>query len=141
MPVFIDEYIKIRDVEGKEQTGKALASNLVAVEDEEKVIHYGLAVGMNHLHTTIVCDNPQCENSTVDDSFKTVPKTIEFDESEDTAGTFLKDVVDVVIVSDFKGQKTVFCSDKCYAKFTKKAPATVLAMPSGKGSKTVLTEE
>jgi YHS domain-containing protein len=134
MTVTVEEYVKIVDDKGQNHVGIAIATNLVAIKSGEDII-YGAAVEMDHIHTTIVCDNPQCENSTVDDNFQTHPKRIEFDENKENSADFIKDLAEVTITTDYKGVKSVFCSPRCAAHFLKK-PANVLEFSSGKGTRT-----
>ena len=142
VPVLIQEYVKIRDVEGKEHEGLALATNLVAVELEDKTLVYGMVTAMSKVRTKVICDaGDDCLNSTVDGEFKTVPKTIEFDDNGSNSAEFIKEISDIVITSDYAGTKQAYCSKKCAAHLLKKVKTNVVEFPSGKGKKTVFEPE
>lgn len=135
MSVSVKEILKIKDGEGAEHTGEALAGNLVAIKDGEKVF-YGTPVERVKLLTKIVCDaGKDCVNLTALDDFTTQPKTIEF---EETGGNeeFLKDIANVTILQDYKGDRIVFCSKECALGFLKRIgrqDPKVVDISSGKG--------
>ena len=119
MSVAVKEILKIKDGEGVEHVGEALAGNLIAIKDGEKVF-YGTPVERVKLLTKIVCDaGKDCVNLTALDDFTTQPKTIEF---EETGGNeeFLKDIANVTILQDYKGDRIVFCSKECALGFLKR---------------------
>ena len=140
MPVLISEFIKIKSLDGKEYEGKGIASNLVAIESEDGSSWiYGQLLGMTKVRSKIICDSgPHCCKSTVDEEFHTSPKIIEFDDEGQGPGSFIKDVAEVVIASDYKGQKVVFCCYECAADYFKRAKKALqdALLPAGKGART-----
>jgi len=136
MPVTVNEIVEIVDVAGERHEGKAIATNLTCLENPDGGHWYGKLTKMVRLETTIVCDNEKCEHGHVDENFHTQPKTISFVESEGASKDFIKDIADVIITSDFEGNKLVFCSLECLAAKSKRIVRQVVEMPSGKGKRT-----
>ena len=137
MPVEISEYIKVVDENKKEHVGILVSGNIAAIvpDGEEKIV-YGVAKERVKIHTKIVCDNDKCENSSVGPDLVTHTKTIEFDEDgTSNAESLVKEIGEIIVVSDYKGEKKVFCSKNCYRAFAKHG-ASVIQMPSGKGTRT-----
>ena len=142
MPVEIIEFAKIQDLGGIEREGKVTATNLAEIEDEDGVKHYGSPTGLAKIRTKIVCDLGElCAKGSIDGEFKTHPKVIEFDDQGQGPGQFIKDVAEVVIASDYKGQKLVFCSYECSTKYFRKLSknSNVIEFPAGKGVRTFET--
>ena len=84
MPVQVEEWVKLKDLEGNDHDGVGIANNLAAIQEGDNIV-YGVVTGLVKVRTTVVCDNPFCINSTVDYEFKTVPCTIAFDDKGDTS--------------------------------------------------------
>ena len=137
MPVSVEEYVKLKDLEGNDHDGVGVANNLAAIREGDNIV-YGVVTGLVKVRTTVVCDNPFCINSTVDDEFKTVPCTIAFDDKGDTSPDFIKKIAEIVITSDYKGEKKAFCTSECAAKFLRREShiSNVVTGPFGKGSRT-----
>ena len=137
MPVEVKEFFKIRDIKGVEHEGLGVANELVAIEKADGEFVYGKAIELVKLQTKVTCDlGSDCTKGKIDEAFVTHPKVIEF---EDTGkGEFIKDVAEVVICTDYKGARKVFCSYECSAKFYRKAEKyqNVIEFPSGKGKRT-----
>jgi len=139
MPVEITEYAKLETLSGVQVEGKVTATNLAEIEDENGVKFYGVPTGLAKIRTKIVCDLGElCSKGKIDTEFKTHPKTIEFDDQGKGPGEFIKDVAEVVITSDYKGQKLVFCSYECCTKYFRKLSknSNVIEFPAGKGRRT-----
>jgi hypothetical protein len=135
MPVTVEEFVKIRLSDGTEKEGKALANDIVAIEDADGELDYGKLLGISFVRTKIECDSgPACTQSTVDDEFHTQPKRIFFDESGGAPEQFVKEMAEVTVVSDYKGVKQVFCSWECSAAhFRRLGKSTnVIEFPSQK---------
>lgn len=135
MPVTVNEYAKITDVNGLEHEGKVVATNLVAVEDGENT-YYGAALRVTKVRVKVVCDNEKCENSQVGPDFVTHPKTIEFDETGEAART-VKEISDIVIVSDYTGQKLTFCTPQCYSAAVRRTDREKIAISPDKAPREV----
>ncbi len=139
MPVEIKEYAKIQTLNGIEREGVGVAVDLIAIKEDDGEIYYGKLVTVTKLRTKITCDLAnECTQGKIDEEFHTLPKIIEFDEMGGGPGEFIKDVSQVVISTDFKGQKIVFCSAECSAKYFKKLAkhSNVIEFPAGKGKRT-----
>ena len=142
MPVEIAEYAKVKDDNGVEAEGKVIGSNLVGVEDENGTICFGQLVGLTKIRTKITCDlGSECTKGKIDGEFHSHPKTIEFDDTGSGPGDFIKEVSQVVIASDYKGEKLVFCCYECSSKHYRKQGKynNVVEFPSGKGKRTFET--
>jgi hypothetical protein len=137
MAVSVKEFLKVRDVDGKEQEGYALIGELIAIQTEEG-IKYGLPVERIRIETTIECDNSSCINSVVGDNFVTKPMTISFTEDGSQDPAFIKTLAEVVITQDYKGEKKAFCTQACAAAYLKhkSREEKVIEFPSGKGKRT-----
>lgn len=139
MPVTVDEIVKIRDVDGVEYEGKAVATNLVAIRlNEPNTYAYGMVTSGVKVHTRVECDNPSCVNSSVGEDFQTYSKVIEFDDNGDNSATFIKEISQIVITSDFQGNKKAFCTSECSANYFRHEAkkSNVVEFPAGKGKKT-----
>ncbi len=137
MPVEVKEYFKIRDIKGIEHEGLGVANELIAIQKEDGEFVYGKATELVKLHTKVTCDlGADCTRGKIDDNFVTYPKIIEFDDTG--KGEFIKDVSEIVICSDYKGERKVFCSYECSAKYYRKVEKyqNVIEFPSGKGTRT-----
>jgi hypothetical protein len=131
VPVTILEFVKIKDTNGQEHEGIAIADGLTAIktEDTEEGLKYGVALGITKVRTKIICDNPDCINSTINEEFRTVPKTLEFDETgQSNSAAFIKDVAEVVITSDYKGVRMAYCTPECCAKHLRKESRNLIVM-------------
>jgi len=136
MPVEVEEYVKITDVDGKEHEGKLLAKDLVSVDDGG-VTYYGAALGITKVRVKVTCDNEKCENSEVGPDFVTRAKTIQFDETGQNAAETIKEISDIVIVSDYTGKKMAFCTPQCYSAAVRRTERDkIVDISAGKGSKT-----
>jgi len=113
MPVTIEEYAKITDEAGKSHEGKVIATNLTAIEEDGTTV-YGATLQVTKVLVTVECDNEKCENSTVGDDFVTRPKTIKYDQTQPSED-YIKDIANVQIITDYKGERKVYCSADCYA--------------------------
>lgn len=130
MPVTVKEYVKLTDLEGKAHEGVGVANNLAAIEEDGNIV-YGVVTSMVKVRTTVVCDNKDCVNSEVNDKFQTVPRTIEFDDNGDNSAEFIKKLSEIVITSDYKGEKQAYCSAECYAAMVRKEHRSKLVAPNG----------
>lgn len=142
MGVTIREYLRVKDNGGNTHEGYALAGDLVAIQSENGIV-YGKPFEGLRIETTIVCDSGEkCTNATVNDEFKSVPKTISFTEDGSQNPEFIKLLSDIVITQDFNGKKLSFCSSECAAShLRRKNKDTVIEFPSGKGIKTSFQSE
>lgn len=145
MPVEITEYVKIKDAEGIERVGKLVAQNLVAVVEGETV-YYGQGIAVDKVRSKITCDNEKCENSEVGEDFVTRPMSFEFDDNGDKSAEFIKKISDLVICSNYKGEKMCFCTPECSAAYFRrinkeKFDKKLVDISSGKGFKTQFVEE
>ena len=120
MPVTVKEIVTLKDLEGIDWEGEGVANQLAAIKTDQGNLVFGVVTGLVKVHTKVVCDNPLCINSTVNDEFKTVPATIEFDDSGDSAPEFIRKISQIVITSDYKGVKQAYCSPECCAKFLRR---------------------
>ena len=141
MGVEIKEYVKIKDIAtGVEKVGRALANNLVAIEDTiEGSVAFGALVGLAFVRTQVTCDlGTLCTRCEVDNTFVTQPKRIQFDDNGTGPAQFVKDISEITIVSDYKGEKLVFCCYECAACYFRKAGknTNVIEFPGGKGKRT-----
>lgn len=132
MPVTIKEYVKLKAVDGTDHEGIGVATNLTAIEENGTLV-YGVATGLVKVRTTVVCDNEHCINSVVNEEFKTVPATIEFDDDGDKSADFIKKVADIVIISDYKNQAKAYCCADCYASMIRKEKKSRIIIPDGMG--------
>lgn len=133
MPVKIEEYAKVMGLDGVEHEGKALRQNFVAVEDAGEVF-FGKLVSITKAHTTILCDNEKCENEEVGDDFKTTPRRMEFDDNGDGSIDFMRKISDLVVVSNWRGEKMCFCSPECSAAYFRRInKEKIVDISSGKG--------
>lgn len=142
MPVEIVEFAKLQTLTGVEVEGKVVATNLAQIEDQDGQIFVGMPTGVTKVRTKITCDlGDLCTKGKIDEEFKNHPRVIEFDDSGEGPSKFIKDVAEVVIASDYKGQKLVFCSFECSSKFYRKIGRTsnVIDFPTGKGKRTFET--
>lgn len=142
MPITFDEYVEIVDENGNKMEGKLVAKDLVAIEDADKNHFYGLPLKRVKVITTATCDNDKCENSSVGDDFVTRPKSFQFENDGDGSPDFVKTVSDMVIVSNYKNEKMLFCTPECSAAYFRRANRErIVDISSGKGTKTSLLEE
>lgn len=138
MPVSVKEYVKVKDLEGTEHEGVAVATNLSAIEVDGSIV-YGIVTSMVKVRTKVVCDNEHCINSEVDDQFKTSPRVIEFDDSGDPSPDFIRKIAEIVIASNYRGEKMAFCTPECAAHYMKKAhKSNVVTGNFGKGPREVI---
>lgn len=141
MPVSVKEFIRVRDDQGAEHEGEALAGNLISIQ-EGNDIYYGVPLARTKIQTRVVCDaGKDCLNSTIDDTFISQPKTIEFFGESDNNPEFLKDLAQVKILADgINGEKQVFCTQACLLHYLKKDARLdkggVVDISGGKGFKT-----
>lgn len=138
MPVIINEWARVKAINGEEFVGKGVATNLTAVLLEDDSLAFGRLLGVEKVRTTVVCDaGTQCLNGKVDDNFVTQPKVLEFDDTG-TPGDHIKDVANIVITSDYKGEKQAFCTAECCASYLKHKAKhkNVIEFPAGKGRRT-----
>jgi hypothetical protein len=141
MPVNIIEFVKVKVPSGSEFVGKTVAVNLVEVEDDLGYRYVGTPEGVVKVRTKIECDlGDQCTQGKIDEEFKTHPKIIEFDDEGKGPGEFIKDLAEVVIASDYKGDKLVFCCYECSAKAFRKMGrnSNVVEITAGKGYKSAV---
>lgn len=138
MPVSVKEYVKIKDLEGNEHEGVGIATNLTAIDIDGTTV-YGIVTEMVKVRTKVVCDNEQCINSEVDDQFKTSPRVIEFDDNGDSSPDFIRKIAQIVIASNYRGEKMAFCTPECAAHYMKKThKSNVVTGNFGKGPREVL---
>ncbi len=126
MPVSIKRLAKIKTIDGFDQSGEVFAGNLVAIKDEVGTMWFGFEEPDSvELHTTVVCDNPNCIQGLVDMHMNTIPKTIQFDErgnGPEGDSVFQEQVAQLVTVLDINNQKIVFCCARCAGSFLSKVP-------------------
>lgn len=140
MPVKIEEFVKIVDAEGIEREGKVIGQNFIAVDDND-TIHYGKLVKMSRVHSTILCDNEKCEQMQIGDDFVSRPFQFSFDDNGDGSVDFLRKINDLVVVSNYKGEKMCFCSPDCSAAYFRRVNREkIVDISHGKGTKTLLDE-
>jgi hypothetical protein len=139
LPVSVKEHVRLTALDSTEHEGVGIANNLAAIETASGETVYGVVTGLVKVRTTIVCDNPLCCNSSVTDDFRTVPALIEFDDNGDNSAEFIKKLSEVVITSDYKGEKKAFCTQECAAKYLRREPhvSNVVTGPFGKGPREV----
>jgi 3-hydroxy-3-methylglutaryl CoA synthase len=144
MPVILTEYAKIKSTDGAEREGKAVANNLVAIEEDGE-IYYGKLINVTHVRSKIICDNDKCSNSEVGEDFVSHPRTFEFEDNGDNSPDFMQKINDVVIVANYLGEKMCFCTPECSAAYFKRvsrenAEKKIASISSGKGTKTQFAE-
>src|SRR5579859_1438356 len=120
MPVTVEEHVKLKDLDGVEWEGVGYANNLAAIRTEQGDTIFGVVTGLVRVFTTVVCDNPLCVNSTVTEDFTTVPARISFSDNGDSSAEFIKRLSQIVITSDYKGERKAFCTQECAAKFLRR---------------------
>jgi putative lipase involved disintegration of autophagic bodies len=138
MSVEIETIVTIKGQDGVERTGPLVAHNLVSIIDKiEETTVYGTPVSQKNF-VTVTCDaDNYCANSIVDATFETHPKTFSFEDDGSGAEKFIKDVASVVIMADYQGNKSVFCSSECASGYLRRASklVNVIEFPAGKGAR------
>jgi hypothetical protein len=139
MPVEIKEFAKIITINEIEREGVGVATDLIAIKGDDEEIYYGKLLAVTKVRTRITCDlGTDCTRGKIDENFVTHPYVVEFDDEGKGPGDFIKDVSQVIISSDYRGAKIVFCCAECSAKYYKKLAkhSNVIEFSAGKGKRT-----
>jgi hypothetical protein len=115
MPVLIEQFVKLKCMDGVEREGEFKAQNLVAVYDSvENCTQFGTPVSQR-LRTTVTCDAKNCVNGRVNEDLITLPMSITFDDDGSGSEKNVEEVRQIVIVADYAGDKKVYCCAECAA--------------------------
>jgi len=138
MSVEVKEYAQITDRYGQLHEGEVTGTNIVEIDDNGTPT-YGVAIKVTKVRVKVTCDNDKCENSTVGEDFVTHPKIVEYD--QDKAEHNIDDISKLVIVTDYKGTKSTFCTADCYSSYARRKAREQFEQqtaPHGKGPREVL---
>lgn len=132
MPVTLTQMLRIKTLNDRDVEGEFVAKDLVAVKVGDG-FEIGTAVSQK-ICTTVVCDNPKCEQGKLNAAFQFLPKEITFTDTGNPA-EYIKDVTEITTVADFRGEKKVFCCVNCAASYlrrTHKLEGNILHFPEKK---------